>query len=285
MIPMDRRAENERAIRSGDAFAWSKKWRNQMANKLFDLSGQVALITGSSRGIGKAIAEEMSVSGAKVVISSRKKEACDQVRDEIRARGGEAISFVCNIGRKEEVEGLVKATLDHYGGIDILVCNAAVNPFYGSLTKLDDEAWDKILISNVKSSWWFAKLVIPHMVERGSGNIILLSSIGAFRATAVLGAYGISKAAEAQLARNLALELGPKGIRVNAIAPGLVKTDFAKALWSNPVILQNVEQRAPLRRIGQPVEIGGIAVFLASQAASFITGQLIVADGGSSLGD
>jgi NAD(P)-dependent dehydrogenase (short-subunit alcohol dehydrogenase family) len=256
-----------------------------MANQLFDLSGQVALITGSSRGIGKAIAEEMSVAGAKVVISSRKKEACDQVRDEIRARGGEAISFACNIGRREEVEALVKTTLDQYGRIDILVCNAAVNPFYGSLMKLDDDAWDKIMGCNVKSSWWFAKLVTPHMIERGSGNIILLSSIGAIRGTAVLGAYGISKAAEAQLGRNLALELGPKGIRVNTIAPGLIKTDFAKALWSNPAILQNVEQRAPLRRIGQPVEIAGVAVFLASQAASFVTGQFIIADGGSTLGD
>jgi dehydrogenase/reductase SDR family member 4 len=256
-----------------------------MSNPLFDLSGQVALITGSSRGIGKAIAEEMSVSGAKVVISSRKQEACDQVRNEIQARGAEAMSFACNIGRKPEVDALVKGTLEQYGRIDILVCNAAVNPFYGSLTQLDDEAWDKIMVSNVKSSWWFAKAVIPHMAERGSGNIIFLSSIGAFRSTTVLGAYGISKAADAQLARNLALELGPKGIRVNAIAPGLVKTDFAKALWSNPAILRNVEERAPLRRIGQPVEIAGVAVFLASRAASFVTGQLIVADGGSTLGD
>jgi len=256
-----------------------------MVNQLFDLSGQVAIITGSSRGIGKAIAEEMSAAGAKVVISSRKQEACDQVRDEIRARGKEAISIACNIGHKEDVEGLVNATLSQLGRIDILVCNAAVNPFYGSLTKLEDDAWDKIMNCNVKSSWWLSKLVVPHMVERRTGNIILISSIGAFRSTAVLGAYGISKAAEAQLARNLALELGPKGIRVNAIAPGLVKTDFAKALWSNPTILQNVEQRAPLRRIGQPVDIAGVAVFLASQAASFVTGQMIVADGGSTLGD
>jgi len=256
-----------------------------MATQLFDLSGQVALITGSSRGIGKAIAEEMAVAGAKVVISSRKQEACDQVRDAIKARGGEAISIACNIGRKEDVEGLIKATLNQLGRIDILVCNAAVNPFYGSLTKLDDDAWDKIMDCNVKSSWWFCKLAAQHMVERGCGNIILISSIGAFRSTSVLGAYGISKAADAQLARNFALELGPKGIRVNAIAPGLVKTDFAKALWSNPAILQNVEQRAPLRRIGQPVDIAGVAVFLASQAAGFVTGQLIVADGGATLGD
>jgi dehydrogenase/reductase SDR family member 4 len=256
-----------------------------LKNELFDLTGQVALVTGSSRGIGKAIAEEMSNAGAKVVISSRKQEACDQVRDAILTRGGQAISFACNIGVREQVEALVAATLEQYGRIDILVCNAAVNPFYGSLLALGDEAWDKIMLNNVKSSWWFSKLVTPHMVERGTGNIILLSSVAAFRSTPVIGAYGISKAAEAQLARNLALELGPSGIRVNAIAPGLIKTDFAKALWSNPSVLQNVEQRAPLRRIGQAVEIAGVAVFLASRAASFITGQLIVADGGATLGD
>ncbi len=256
-----------------------------MANHLFDLSGQVALVTGSSRGIGKAIAEQMSAAGAKVVISSRKQDACDAVRDQINASGGEAISITCNIGIKQEVEQLVKATMEHFGRIDILVCNAAVNPYYGPLAKLGDDAWDKIMVSNVKSSWWFSNLVAPHMIERGTGNIILISSIGAFRSTSVLGAYGISKAAEAQLARNLAAELGPGGIRVNAIAPGLVKTDFAKALWSNPQLLSSVEARAPLRRIGQPIDIAGVAVFLASKAASFITGQLIVADGGSTLGD
>src|SRR3974390_1405009 len=228
-----------------------------MASQLFDLAGQVALITGSSRGIGKAIAEEMSAAGAKGVLKSR----------------------------KQEVESLVDATMQRFGRIDILVCNAAVNPFYGSLAKLGDDAWDKIMTSNVKSSWWLSNLVAPHMIARGTGNIILMSSIGAFRSTSVLGAYGISKAAGAQLARNLAAELGPRGIRVNAIAPGLVKTDFAKALWSNPQLLHAVEARAPLRRIGQPVDIAGVAVFLASKAAGFITGQLIVADGGSTLGD
>jgi dehydrogenase/reductase SDR family member 4 len=256
-----------------------------MASSLFDLTGQVALITGSSRGIGKAIAEEMAAAGAKVVISSRKQDACDAVRDQITAAGGDAISVTCNIGNKQEVEHLVKAAMEHYGRIDTLVCNAAVNPYFGPLSKLGDDAWDKIMVSNVKSSWWFSNLVSPQMIERGMGNIILISSIGAFRSTSVLGAYGISKAAEAQLARNLAAELGPSGIRVNAIAPGLVKTDFAKALWSNPQLLKSVEARAPLRRIGQPVDIAGLAVFLASKGAGFITGQLIVADGGSSLGD
>jgi dehydrogenase/reductase SDR family member 4 len=256
-----------------------------MASHLFDLGGQVALITGSSRGIGKAIAEEMSAAGAKVVISSRKQDACDAVRDQINAAGGEATSITCNIGNKQEVESLVRTTIERFGRIDILVCNAAVNPYYGPLSKLGDDAWDKIMTSNVKSSWWLSNLVAPHMIERGSGNIILISSIGAFRSTSVLGAYGISKAADAQLARNLAAELGPSGIRVNAIAPGLVKTDFAKALWSNPQLLSSVEARAPLRRIGQPGDIGGVAVFLASKAAGFITGQLIVVDGGSTLGD
>ena len=256
-----------------------------MTSSLFDLSGQVALVTGSSRGIGKAIAEEMAAAGAKVVISSRKQDACDAVRDEIKAAGNEAISITCNIGNKLEVEHLVKAVMQHYGRIDTLVCNAAVNPYYGPLSKLPDDAWDKIMVSNVKSSWWFSNLVAPQMIERGGGNIILISSIGAFRSTSVLGAYGISKAAEAQLARNLAAELGPSGIRVNAIAPGLVKTDFAKALWSNPQLLKSVEARAPLRRIGQPIDIAGLAVFLASKAAAFMTGQLLVADGGSSLGD
>ena len=256
-----------------------------MGTALFDLSGQVALITGSSRGIGKSIAEEMAKGGAKVVISSRKQNACEAVRDEIRAQGGDAIAVTCNIGHQEEVAALVKTTLDHYGRIDILVANAAVNPNYGPLHQLSDEAWDKIMVSNVKSSWWFCKRVLPHMAERGSGNVILLSSITAFKANAVIGAYGISKAAEAHLARNLALEWGPKGIRVNAIAPGLVKTDFAKALWSNPQTLKNVEQRSPLRRIGQPIDIAGVAVFLASAAASFVTGQVIVADGGATLGD
>jgi len=227
-----------------------------MANQLFDLSGQVALITGSSRGIGKAIAEEMSAAGAKVVISSRKKEACDLVRDEIKARGGEATSIACNIGRKEEVEALVKTTLEQYGRIDVLVCNAAVNPFYGSLMKLEDDAWDKIMMSNVKSSWWFSKLVTPHMVERGSGNIILLSSIGAFRATAVLGAYGISKAAEAQLARNLALveRLRTLGDR-HGLTPGALAIAW---VLRDPVVTAAI---VGARRPGQLREIRAAADF------------------------
>jgi len=256
-----------------------------MASDLFDLAGRVAVITGSSRGIGKAIAVEMARAGARIVVSSRNLAACETVRDEITAAGGEAMAHACNIGRKAECEALVQATLTRYGRIDILVANAAVNPVFGPLDAVSDEAWDKIMTANVKSSWWLAKLVLPHMAERGSGNLILLSSIASFKASKVIGAYGISKAAEAQLARNLAFEWGTKGVRVNAIAPGLVQTDFARALWEDPQIRAGVEQRAALGRIGQPRDIAGIAVFLASEAASFLTGQLIVADGGSTLGE
>jgi dehydrogenase/reductase SDR family protein 4 len=256
-----------------------------MATDLFDLSGQVAVVTGSSRGIGKAIAEEMAKSGAKVVISSRKLPACEAVRDAINAAGGDAIASACNIGRKDECEALVRSTLDHYGRIDIFVANAAVNPTYGPLHTVADDVWDRIMTANVKSSWWFCNLVLPHMAERGSGNIILISSIAGLKANIVIGAYGISKAAAAHLARNLALEWGPQGIRVNAIAPGLVRTDFARALWENPQLLARTEQRSPLRRIGEPHDIAGVAVFLASRAAGFMTGQLIIADGGSTLGE
>ena len=256
-----------------------------MASDLFDLAGRVAVITGSSRGIGKAIAVEMARAGARIVVSSRNLAACETVRDEITAAGGEAMAHACNIGRKAECEALVQATLTRYGRIDILVANAAVNPVFGPLDAVSDEAWDKIMTANVKSSWWLAKLVLPHMAERGSGNLILLSSIASFKASKVIGAYGISKAAEAQLARNLAFEWGTKGIRVNAIAPGLVQTDFARALWEDPQTRADAERRAALGRIGQPRDIAGLAVFLASSAASFITGQVIVADGGSTLGE
>jgi len=256
-----------------------------MATDLFDLSGQVAVVTGASRGIGKAIALEMARAGARIVISSRNLPACEAVRDEIVAAGGDAIARACHIGRKADCEALVREALAHYGRIDILVANAAINPVYGSLAAVSEEAWDKIMTANVKSSWWLSNLVLPHMSERRSGSIILLSSIASFKASKVLGAYGISKAAEGQLARNLAFEWGTKGIRVNAIAPGLVQTDFARALWENPEVRAVTEQRAALGRIGQPRDIAGVAVFLASQAAGFITGQVIVVDGGSTLGE
>jgi NAD(P)-dependent dehydrogenase (short-subunit alcohol dehydrogenase family) len=246
----------------------------------FHLSGKVAVITGSSRGIGRSIAETMASLGAKVVVSSRKADACEEVARSIEAQGGEAAVIACNISRKPEVEALVAQTRERFGRIDILVCNAAVNPVYGPLASLPDEAFDKVMGSNVKSNLWLCNLVIPEMAARGDGAVVIVSSIAGIRGTGVLGAYGISKAADFALARNLAVEWGPKNVRVNCIAPGLVKTDFAKALWENPDNLAARNAQTPLRRIGEPHEIGPIAAFLASPAASFITGQVIVADGG-----
>jgi NAD(P)-dependent dehydrogenase (short-subunit alcohol dehydrogenase family) len=247
---------------------------------MFGLTGKVAVITGSSRGIGRAIAESMATLGAKIVVSSRNADACETVAKDIRAQGGEACVIACNISRKDEVASLVEATKRHYGQIDILVCNAAVNPSFGPMSKLTDEAFDKIMGSNVKSNLWLCNLSIPGMAEKGGGAVIIISSIAGIRGSEVIGAYGISKAADFALARNLALEWGPKNVRVNCIAPGLVKTDFARAIWEDPERLQKRNAATPLRRIGMPDEIGGIAAFLASPAASFITGQIIVADGG-----
>ncbi|HXW29927.1 MAG TPA: SDR family oxidoreductase [Xanthobacteraceae bacterium] len=246
----------------------------------FDLTDKVAIITGSSRGIGRSIAETMAGLGAKVVISSRRAEGCESVAAAIRARGGEAAVIACNVSRKNEVEALVAGTLAHYGRIDILVCNAAVNPVFGPLAQLSDEAFDKIMDANVKSNIWLANLVLPGMAERGGGAVVLIASIGGLRGSDMLGAYGISKAADFALARALAVEWGPRNVRVNCVAPGLVKTDFARALWEDEARLAVRTARTPLRRIALPEEIGPIAAFLASPAASFITGEIIVADGG-----
>lgn len=250
----------------------------------FDLKGQVAVVTGSSKGIGRSIAETMAAMGAKVVVSSRKADACEEVAAGIRKDGGDATVIACNIGRKPEVEALVKGTLDKYGRIDALVCNAAVNPYFGPLAGIGDDAFDKIMATNIKSNLWLANLAIPGMAERGGGTVTIVSSIGGIRGSSMLGAYGISKAADFSLARSLAVEWGPKNVRVNCIAPGLVKTDFARALWENPNNLEQRTSATPLRRIGEPHDIGGVAAFLASPAAAFITGQVIVADGGVTIG-
>ncbi len=247
---------------------------------LFDLTGKTAVVTGASKGIGRAIAERLAEHGAQVVISSRKLEACQEVANAITAKGGQAIARACNIGRKPDCEALIAATLDHWGKVDILVCNAAINPHFGPAMTMPDEIFDKIMATNIKSNLWLSHLVIPGMAERGGGSIIIVSSIGGFRGSPVLGAYAISKAADMQLARNLAVEWGHKNIRANAIAPGLIRTDFARALWENPEIYRKRTRDTPLQRIGEPDEIAGAAVFLASPAAAFMTGQTIVIDGG-----
>ncbi len=246
----------------------------------FDLTGKVAVITGSSRGIGRASAELLAQLGAKVVISSRKADACEEVAEGIRKNGGDAHVIPCNIARKNEVEALIDGTVKHYGPIDILVCNAAVNPYYGPLLDITDEAFDKIMGSNVKSNIWLCAKAIPAMAERGRGSVVIISSIGGLRGSTVIGAYGISKAADFALCRSLAGEWGPKGVRVNCIAPGLVKTDFAKALWEDEVNLKKRTANTPLRRIGEPHEIAGAVAYLSSDVSTFTTGQTIVIDGG-----
>ena len=259
-----------------------------MSSDLFDLTGKTALITGSSKGIGRAIAEEMARHGASVVISSRKGDVCDEVADAINAEtaggAGCAVAIPAHIGHKEALELLVDQTREQLGRIDILVCNAAVNPYYGSMSQIPDSAFDKILDVNIKSNHWLCQMVLPEMVERRDGVIMIVSSVGGLRGSADLGTYAISKAADLQLVRNLAVENGPRNVRVNAISPGLIRTDFARALWENPDILQRATQNDPLRRIGEPGEVAGIAVYLASRAGAFTTGQNFVVDGGSTIG-
>ena len=257
---------------------------------LFDLTGKVAIITGSSRGIGRAIAEAMADQGAQVVISSRKEEACRAVADAINEKhgakdgGARAIVVPASISSKEALQHLVDETRRQLGRIDVLVCNAASNPYYGPMGGITDDQFRKILENNVIANHWLIQMVAPEMIERKAGSVIIVSSIGGLKASAVIGAYNISKAADFQLARNLAAEFGPHQVRVNCIAPGLIRTDFAKALWENPQTLAAVTMHTPLQRIGEPHEIAGAAVFLASDASTFVTGQAIVVDGGSTTG-
>jgi NAD(P)-dependent dehydrogenase (short-subunit alcohol dehydrogenase family) len=249
---------------------------------LFDLTGKVAIVTGSSRGIGRAIAERLAEHGARVVISSRKLEPCDEVAKLINARHGpgRAIAWAANISSKERLQGLVDHANAAFGRIDVLVCNAATNPYYGPLGKISDEQFRKILDNNVISNHWLINMCVPQMIERREGSIIIVSSIGGLRGSPIIGAYNISKAADFQLARNYAVEYGPHNVRVNCIAPGLVRTDFARALWENPETLERATRTSPLRRIGEPDEIAGAAVYLASKASSFTTGHTIICDGG-----
>ena len=252
---------------------------------LFSLAGKTAVITGSTRGIGKAIAERMAEAVAKVVVSSRKPEACAAVAAAICAAhgAGRAIAIPANISSKDELRHLVDETVRQLGQIDVLVCNAASNPYFGPMAGIEDGQFRKILENNVLANHWLIGFVAPQMLERKDGSIIIVSSIGGLRGSPVLGAYCISKAADMQLARNIAVEYGPHNIRANCIAPGLIKTDFAKALWDNPETLKRSTAGAPLRRIGEPDEIAGAAVFLASRAGSFTTGQTIVCDGGATI--
>ncbi len=250
---------------------------------IFDLSGQVALLTGASKGMGRCMAIGLAKHGSKVVVSSRKADQCQEVVDEINEQCGEerAIGIACNVGYKEQLENLVAETRDRLGPIDTLVANAGVNPFYGSMSDIPDEAFDKVMATNVRSNHWLCQMVAPDMLKKGRGSIMITASTGAFAGSETLGTYNISKLADIALVRNLAMEWGPKGVRVNAICPGLIKTDFAKALWDNPEAAQRVTEQTPLRRFGESEDFEGIVVYLASDASAYMTGQALTICGGT----
>jgi NAD(P)-dependent dehydrogenase (short-subunit alcohol dehydrogenase family) len=251
--------------------------------QLFDLTGKVALLTGASKGMGRAMAEGLAEHGARVVVSSRKLDQCEAAAAEINGRCGRdsAVAIACNVGYKDQLQALVDETHDRLGAIDILICNAGVNPFYGSMSEIPDEAFDKIMNTNVKANHWLCQMVAPDMIEQGAGSMVITSSTGAFAPSLVLGTYNISKLADIALVRNLAAELGPKGVRANAICPGLIRTDFAKALWDNPEAEQRANEQIPLRRLGEADDLKGLAVFLASDASAYVTGQALTVCGGA----
>ena len=254
-------------------------------SKLFDLTGKVALLTGASKGMGLAMAEGLAEQGARVMISSRKADQCAAAAATINAKLGEtrAYAHACNAGYKDQLQALVDATHETLGPIDILVGNAGVNPFYGPMSEIPDETYDKVMSTNVKSNHWLVQMVAPDMIARGGGSIMVTSSVGAFEPSLTLGTYNISKLALIALVRNLAAELGPHHIRVNAICPGLIRTDFAQALWDNPTAKARAEQQIPLRRLGEAEDFKGIAVYLASDASSYMTGQAVTVCGGSAM--
>jgi NAD(P)-dependent dehydrogenase (short-subunit alcohol dehydrogenase family) len=253
--------------------------------QLFDLTGKVAVITGSSRGIGRAIAQALAAAGARVVISSRKQDACDIVATGINEAHGEgrAIAISANISSKEALQHLVDRTRTAFERIDILVCNAASNPYYGPMSGITDDQFRKIFDNNVLANHWLIGMIAPEMVQRRDGAIIIISSIGGFVGSSAIGAYNVAKAADLQLARNLAVELGPHNVRVNAISPGVIRTDFAKALYEDPVAEAKLEKLTPLRRLGEPEEIAGAAIFLAAKSGAYVTGQSIIVDGGTTI--
>ncbi|MBV9646977.1 MAG: SDR family oxidoreductase [Candidatus Eremiobacteraeota bacterium] len=252
---------------------------------LFDLTGRAAIITGSTRGMGFAIAEQFVRRGARVAVSSRKADGCQRAVARLQALGGEAIGVPCNVSSKDQLQTLVDAALRAFGTIDILVCAAGINPHFGPLAEISDEAYDRILGTNVRSTLWLCNMVLPQMVAAGGGAVIIMASIAAFVGSRWVGAYGISKAAEVQLARSVAVEWGPRNIRVNCLAPGVIKTEFARALYADPAAEARLVKRYPLGRLGEPADVAGAAVFLASRAGAFITGQTLVIDGGATIAE
>jgi len=255
-----------------------------MTTDLFDLTGKVAIITGASRGIGFAIAEAFASAGAKVVLSSRKQEALDQAAEKIQSQGGEAFPFAAHTGDTENVNNLVAASVERYGGVDILVNNAATNPHFGPLLTSEESHWDKILDVNLKGYFRMAKACVACMRQRGGGKIINMASVAGLRYQQGMGIYGVSKAGVLMLTKTLAVELAADNIQVNAIVPGFIQTQFSRILWETPEIHQKIVAQIPQGRIGQPNELTGMALYLASQSASFTTGAVMVLDGGQMAG-
>jgi len=249
-------------------------------SKQFNLAGKVAIITGSSKGIGKAIAKGLAENAAQVVISSRSQEACDAVANELRAAGLKAIGIACHIGKAAQRENLVAQTMEAFGRIDILVNNAAINPVFGPIEEVDPAIFDKIMEVNVKAPWSLSNLVLPHLQAHKNGSIINIASVEALTPGFGLGIYSTSKAAILMLSKNQAKEWGKHGVRVNAICPGLIKTKFSAALWQNEKILGKIQKTLPSQRMGMPEEMVGLACLLASDAGSYMTGGVYTADGG-----
>jgi NAD(P)-dependent dehydrogenase (short-subunit alcohol dehydrogenase family) len=247
---------------------------------LFDIRGKVAIITGASRGIGQAIAELYAAHGAKVVLSSRKQEGLDEAADALKARGGEALALAAHNGDKTALQNLVSAAVEAYGTVDILVNNAATNPHFGSLLEAEDSMWQKTIEVNIMGNIWLTQAVVPYMRKNGRGKIINVASVNGIRPGRMQGIYSATKAAILNLTQTLAMELAYDKINVNAIAPGLVKTKFARAIWENDAALNMILEKTPLHRIGEPNDIAGVALFLAAPAGDFATGQVFVIDGG-----
>lgn len=246
----------------------------------FDLSGKVAIITGASKGIGESIARGLAEHGAKVIVSSRKQEAVDDVANAIQAAGFEAHGIACHVGHQDQLEALVSGTVEKYGGIDILVNNAATNPVFGPLSETDLGVFDKIMNVNVKACMSLSNLCFPIMKGRGGGSVINISSVEGLKPSSGLSIYSMSKSALIMLSKAQAKEWGKYNIRSNAICPGFIKTKFSKALWDNEQILNQIMDHLPSKRIAQPDEMAGLAVYLASGASSYTTGGVYTADGG-----